>query len=151
MVARFLASRRQPLAAAAALLLALAPWGLISPLQARLQDPPLPREQELRELQQLVFACGRENTSGPCEQARRRADPLLDHPRLPGSCKDVLWQIREQALVASANSLQRREQLERTGLDLVRVCQQRRAQPAAPRPGTGSPGPRPMFGPSQQP
>jgi hypothetical protein len=150
MVARSLPSRRQPAAAAAAALL-LAPWVLIPPLQARLQDPPLPSEQELRELQQLVFACGRENTSGPCEQARRRADPLLDHPRLPGSCKDMLWQIREQALVASSNSLQRREQLERTGLDLVRLCQQRRAQPAAPRPGSSGPGPRPMFGPNQQP
>jgi hypothetical protein len=157
MVARSVRHRRP---AAVALSLALAPLALaplaLVPLiqgpaaQARVQDPPIPSEGELRELQQLVFACGRENSSGPCEQARRQADPLLDHPRLAGSCKDVLWQIREQAVVASENSFSRRERLDRTGADLLRLCQPRRPRPATPTPGpgTGSPGPRPMFGPS---
>jgi hypothetical protein len=157
MVARFVRSRpHRP--AAAALLLTLMAGLLGAPLQtppvlARAQDPPFPSEQELRELQQLVFACGRDNTNGPCEQARRGADPLLDHPRLPGSCKDVLWQIREQAVVGSSNSFSRRDQLDRAGLDLVRLCQQRRPQTATPSasPGAGGTNRRPMFGPSQQP
>ena len=121
--------------------------------QALQQDPAFPSEQELRDLQQLVFACGRENSSGPCEQARRQADPLLDHPRLPGSCKDVLWQIRQQAVVASTNSFSRRDQLDRAGLDLLRLCQQRRPQPTTPStsPGSSGQGRRPLFGPSQQP
>jgi len=75
--------------AAVALSLALAPLALaplvplaLVPLipgpaaHARVQDPPIPSESALRELQQLVFACGRENSSGPCEQARSQADPL---------------------------------------------------------------------------
>jgi hypothetical protein len=145
-------------AAAAGLRLALASLVIgavhpIPPALARPQEPAFPSEQELRELQQLVFACGRENSSTPCDQARRRADPLLDHPRLPGSCKDVLWQIREQAVVAGTNSFNRRDKLDRTGIDLVRLCQQRRPGPSAPSisPGAGGGNRRPMFGPSQQP
>lgn len=116
----------------------------------------MPSQTELRGLQQLVFACGRDNTSGPCEQARGQADPLLDHPRLGGSCKDVLWQIREQAVVASENSFSRRDRLERAGIDLLRLCQPQRARtaPATQAPGAGSPPPpRTLFGPSpsQQP
>lgn len=129
-------------AAAAALQFTLAALAiglgqLLPPTLARPQEPPFPSEQELRQLQQLVFACGRENASTPCDQARRRADPLLDHPRLPGSCKDVLWQIGQQAVVAGTNSFTRRDQLDRTGLDLVRLCQLRRPAPEAlsPRPG----------------
>jgi len=157
MVARSVRSRPRP-QATPGLLLALVSLVLAAPLQpaqaqARQQDPAFPSEQELRDLQQLVFACGRENSSGPCEQARRRADPLLDHPRLPGSCKDVLWQIREQAVVGSSNSFSRRDQLDRVGLDLLRICQQRRPQTATPSasPGAGGTNRRPMFGPSQQP
>jgi hypothetical protein len=133
--------------------LALAATLQTSAALARQQEPPFPSEQELRDLQQLVFACGRENTSAPCDQARRRADPLLDHPRLPGSCKDVLWQIREQAVVAASNSFNRRDQLDRVGLDLVRVCQQRRPQPASPgaTPGAGGANRRTIFNPTPSP
>jgi len=156
MVARSVRSRPRPPATPG--LLALVSLVLAAPLQpaqaqALQQDPAFPSEQELRDLQQLVFACGRENSSGPCEQARRQADPLLDHPRLPGSCKDVLWQIRQQAVVASTNSFSRRDQLDRVGLDLLRICQQRRPQAGTPStsPGSGGTNRRPMFGPSQQP
>jgi len=149
MVARSVRRRRSSLA----LQLALVPLILVPPALARMQDPPLPSESEMRELQQLVFACGRENSSDPCEQARRRADPLLDHPRLAGSCKDVLWQIREQAVVARENSFSRRDQLDRAGLDLLRLCQPRPARPATPSSGAPGPAPsrRPMFGPGPSP
>ncbi|QVL53297.1 MAG: hypothetical protein KFB97_02510 [Cyanobium sp. M30B3] len=151
MAARSARPRRPPAAPGLRLALTSLALGALvqtSPGQARQQDPPFPSEQELRELQQLVFACGRENSSGPCGQARRRADPLLDHPRLPGSCKDVLWQIGQQAVVAGTNSFSRRDQLDRLGLDLVKLCQQRRPQPAPTSPGPGGANRRPMFGPS---
>ena len=144
MVARFVRSRLH-LPAAAALLLALMAGVLGAPLQtppvlARQQDPPFPSEQELRELQQLVFACGRDNTSAPCEQARRRADPLLDHPRLPGSCKDVLWTIRQRSVVAASNSFERRGPIDRAARRLTAVCRlqlpvAKPAENAAPRQG----------------
>lgn len=155
MVARSVRSRPSPPAAGGLRLtllsLVLAAPLLPGPTQGRPQDPPFPTEQELRDLQQLVFTCGRENSSGPCEQARRQADPLLDHPRLAGSCKDVLWQIREQAVVANANSFSRRDQLDRIGLDLLRICQQQRPQPKPASSGSSGQGRRPLFAPSQQP
>jgi hypothetical protein len=156
MVARSARSRRPAATQGLGLALASLALGAVHPMLpalARPQEPAFPSEQELRELQQLVFACGRENSSTPCDQSRRRADPLLDHPRLPGSCKDVLWQIREQAVVAASNSFNRRDQLDRVGLDLVRVCQQRRPQPASPgaTPGAGGANRRTIFNPTPSP
>lgn len=90
---------------------------------AQEQDPPLPGRASLRELQLLVFACSRENREGPCGQARAMADPLLDHPRLSGSCKDSLWQIRERAVVTAENTFARRDQLNRAANDMLRFCQ----------------------------
>jgi hypothetical protein len=60
----------------------------------------------------------------------------------------VLWQIREQAVVASENSFSRRDRLDRAGTDLLRLCQPRQARPTTPTPspGAGSPSRRPMFG-----
>lgn len=117
---------------ALAALLSLAPW---TPGQAQLQDPPYPTRESLRQLQLLTFTCGRDNQAGACEQARRQADGLLDHPRLPGSCKDNLWQIREQAVVAGSNSFARRDRLDRVAVEMVRSCQIQ-ARPAAPPPGS---------------
>lgn len=121
---------------------ALVLWGgllggvlaLALPAHSRLQDPPYPSREALRNLQLLVFTCGRDNQAAPCEDARRQADSLLDHPRLPGSCKDSLWQIQEQAVVASANSFGRRDRLDRTAVDMLRFCQDR---------GLGTPGAAP--------
>ena len=84
-----------------------------------------PSTDLFRSLQLNVLACGRENTPGSCDIARRTADPLLDHPRLPASCKDVLWTIRERAVVAPANSFNRREQLNRAAADLIPLCRDR--------------------------
>lgn len=116
-------------------LLGLAPC---SAVQAQLQDPPYPSREALRQLQLLTFTCGRDNQAGACEQARRQADGLLDHPRLPGSCKDSLWQIRDQAVVASSNSFSRRDRLDRVAVDMLRLCQvQARPSTPAPEPAGG--------------
>jgi hypothetical protein len=111
---------------AAVLTLVMTGWSLITAVQA--QDPAYPTQQELRRLQLLTFDCARDNLPVPCEQARKTADPLLDHPRLPGSCKDSLWQIRQQAKVAPSNSFQRREQLDQIAVDMMNFCK------ANPRP-----------------
>jgi hypothetical protein len=109
-----------------------------SPVLAQLRDPPYPSRDSLRQLQLLIFTCSRDNQPPACEQARQMADPLLDHPRLSGSCKDSLWQIREQATVAPANSFSRRDKLDRLAVQTLRFCQAN-PQPTAPtapsRPG----------------
>lgn len=100
-----------------------------APLLAR--PVPLPSDDELRQLQRHTFDCGRENSAEPCRQARSQADPLLDHPRLSGSCKDVLWTIREQAVVVATNSVERRNRLNRAGADVTVLCRPQ-AQPVRP-------------------
>lgn len=135
MAPAFLINLSRPLRRAARILTLLGGTGLTllggGLVLAGEQDPPRPSRASLRELQLLVFDCSRENRDGPCGQARAMADPLLDHPRLSGSCKDTLWQIRERAVVAAENSFARRDQLNRTANDMLRFCQ--RGDQGAPR------------------
>jgi len=64
------------------------------PLRAQAQGAvAYPSPETLRDVQLAALACARENTSDTCSQARKLADPLMDHPRLPGGCKDTLWAI----------------------------------------------------------
>lgn len=116
--ARTIASTLIPLAG---IVLLAAPAGWPPALAG--QDPAYPSQEQLRQLQLLTFSCARDNRAAACDLARRQADPLLDHPRLPGSCKDNLWQIREQAVVAPINSLERRDRLDRVGVQMLRSCQ----------------------------
>jgi hypothetical protein len=112
------------------------------PLLAKLDPGVFPPAETFRTLQLTTLACGRENTAASCDRARALADPLLDHPRLPASCKDTLWEIRQHALVAASNSIERRERIDRAGRDVTVFCRQRATAPpkqenAAPAPGTG--------------
>ncbi len=75
-----------------------------------------------RKLQLSTLACGRENTTQACDQARREADPLLDHRRLSASCKDALWQIRQLAVAAPANSLERRDPIDKAAREVTVLC-----------------------------
>ena len=116
----------------------------MGPLLAAEQDAPYPSSTLFRRLQLDVLDCGRENTSTSCDAARQVADPLLDHPRLPASCKDLLWSIRENAVVAPTNSFNRREALNRAAGDLMPVCRERApVTPAATPPD--QPGPSLRF------
>lgn len=81
-----------------------------------------PPAELFRQLQLDTQACGRENTAATCSKARGVADPLLDHPLLPASCKDNLWNIRERAVVSSTNSYERRERLSREATDVTVLC-----------------------------
>jgi len=108
---------------AAALLPLLQPAGL----RAAAAPPPsdvFPPPETFRSLRLLTLACGRDNTAEPCDQARAVADPLLDHPRLPASCKDALWEIRQRARVAATNSFKRRDPIDKAAEDVKAFCRQ---------------------------
>lgn len=120
-------------ATAASPALALATLLLVHAAPPLAKEVPLPSSDELRQLQLRTLACGRDNSAEPCEQARRQADPLMDHPRLSGSCKDALWTILQKAVVASSNSYERRQQLTRAGNDVTAFCKPL-PQPVKPKP-----------------
>ncbi|MEB3276611.1 MAG: hypothetical protein VKM92_06560 [Cyanobacteriota bacterium] len=89
---------------------------------SKLDPKTFPPTQLFRELQLTTVACGRENAAEPCDKARAMADPLMDHPKLPASCKDTVWNIRERAVVAGKNTYERREALNRDSTDLIALC-----------------------------
>jgi hypothetical protein len=96
--------------------------------------PPevFPPVSVFRTLQLTTLACGRENTAASCGDARRQADPLLDHPRLPARCKDVLWSIRNLSVAAPTNPQTRRDPIDQAASEVTIVCRQvLRAKPEA--------------------
>jgi hypothetical protein len=125
--------------------------GLVSPsaIGAGAAADDFPSSELFRNLQLTTLACGRENSSAPCEQARSQADRLLDHPRLPVLCKDTLWTVRQKARVASVNSLERREAIDRAAKDLTLLCRQKVRPASRPEeqrpPGAGGSGAQPGF------
>lgn len=100
---------------------------------SKLDPRTFPPTELFRELQLTTVACGRENAAEPCDKARAMADPLMDHPKLPASCKDVVWNIRERAVVAGKNTYARREALNRDSTDLIALC-----KPATKPVGSGT-------------
>lgn len=106
---------------------ALLSLGLLgpAPMRGAEKEVPYPSTDLFRRLQLDVLDCGRENAAASCDAARKVADPLMDHPRLPASCKDLLWTIREKAVVAPTNSFNRRELLNRAAADVMPVCRER--------------------------
>ena len=109
----------------------------VLPLRAEVDPRFFPPAETFRTLQLSTLACGRENTIRDCESARQQADPLLDHPRLPVSCKDVLWTIDQKARVAASNSYERRSEIDQAARDVTVFCRQR-AMPQDPVPAPAS-------------
>ena len=99
------------------LLLAMA-----SPLMAAEPYEPWPSKDQLRSIEQAAYACSRENSAEACEGLRQLADPLMDHSRLPGLCKDVLWSLMGEAKVASTNDFRRQDAITNTARRIQRVC-----------------------------
>ena len=99
------------------LLLAMA-----SPVIAAEPDEPWPSKDQLRSIEQAAYACSRENSAEACEGLRQLADPLMDHSRLPGLCKDVLWSLMGEAKVASTNDFRRQDAITNTARRIPRVC-----------------------------
>lgn len=112
-----------------ALLLATAGHAVAAPYVA------FPSQDTLRQVQLAALACARENSAATCQRSLALADPLLDHPRLPTACKDLLWNIRERSRPAAVNSLERRDGLSRPAEDLPRLCRtNEKAQTEPPKP-----------------
>lgn len=129
---------------ALALTASLSPHLTAGPLLAATPTPSYPPDvfpaaNVFRTLQLSTLACGRENAADRCADARRQADPLLDHPRLPARCKDVLWSIRNLAVEAPSNSLARRDPIDQAAGELTIACRQvvKPKTEEKPLPGTG--------------
>ena len=54
--------------------------------------------------------------------ASQLADPLMDHSRLPGLCKDVLWSPMDEAKVANSNDFRRKDAITNTARRIPTVC-----------------------------
>ena len=106
------------------LLLALA-----APLQAASTYVPWPSQDILSTLQKEAFLCSLNNSTDPCDRTRKRSDELMDHPRLPAICKDVLWSLVGEARVATTNSFRRRDAIDQPARRLTRVC----SEPVKPK------------------
>jgi len=137
---------RRPCPAAPTLLAAL--LGLAPLAEARSASAQgyvaYPSPETLRDVQLAALACARENTSDTCTQARKLADPLMDHPRLPGGCKDTLWAIIQTAKPASSNSLARRDAIGDPAGRLLLVCRNSE-KPISGKTDTEKPQKEPSF------
>ena len=119
------------------LIAAAAPAAIAAPYVA------FPSQESLREVQLAALSCARENSAPSCANARRLADPLLDHPRLPTGCKDHLWAIRQKAEPAATNTFARREAISQPAQLLLLACRsgEKPPEPAAtPAPGAAGGG-----------
>ena len=99
------------------LLLAMA-----SPATAAEPYEPWPSKDQLRRIEQAAYACSRNNSTEACARVRQLANPLMDHPRLPGLCKDVLWSLMDEAKVANTNDFRRKDAITDTARRIPRVC-----------------------------
>ncbi len=122
--------------------------GTGTPARAAEAFIPYPSNEALREVQLAAIACGRENTASSCERARSLADPLMDHPLLPGFCKDAVWEVVQSSQTTSSNDFTRWDRVDQAAERLVTSCRRR---PAAPARTDGPPGGPPSGAPSGQP
>ena len=83
---------------------------------------PWPSKEQLRRIEQAAYVCSRENTTEACARVHQLADPLMDHSRLPGLCKDVLWTLMDEAKVASTNDFRRKDSITNTARRITKVC-----------------------------
>ena len=101
----------------ALLLLAMA-----SPAIAAEPFEPWPSQDLLRSIERAAYTCSRDNTAEPCVRVHQLADPLMDHSRLPGLCKDLLWSLMDEAKVASSNDFRRKDSITNTARRIPRAC-----------------------------
>ena len=95
---------------------------MASPATAAETYEPWPSKDQLRRIEQAAYACSRNNSTEACARVRQLADPLMDHSRLPGLCKDVLWSLMNAAKVASTNDFRRQDAITNTARRIPRVC-----------------------------
>ncbi len=95
---------------------------MTSPATAAEPYEPWPTKDQLRSIEQAAYACSRDNSTQACRVVRQLADPLMDHSRLPGLCKDVLWTLMDQAKVANTNDFRRKDSITTTARRIPKVC-----------------------------
>ena len=95
---------------------------MVSPAIAAEPYEPWPSKDQLRSIEQAAYACSRDNSTQACARVRQLADPLMDHSRLPGLCKDVLWSLMDEAKVANSNDFRRKDAITNTARRFPRVC-----------------------------
>ena len=104
----------------------LIPVGLVfamaAPSMAAEPYAPWPSKDQLHGIEQAAYACSRDNSTEACARVRQLADPLMDHSRLPGLCKDVLWSLMDEAKVANSNDFRRKDAITNTARRIPRVC-----------------------------
>ena len=83
---------------------------------------PWASKVQLRSIEQAAYACSRDNSAKACARVRQLADPLMDHSRLPGLCKDVLWSLMDEAKVANTNDFRRKDAITNIARRIARVC-----------------------------
>ena len=83
---------------------------------------PWPSKDQLRNIEQAAYKCSSDNSTEACARVRELADPLMDHSRLPGLCKDVLWALMDEAKVANTNDFRRKDTITTTARRIPRVC-----------------------------
>ena len=114
------------------------------PAEASQRPTTWPSKEQLRAVQKEAFNCSRENSSEPCDKTRALADPLMDHPLLPGVCKDVVWTLLERARVSPSNDYKRRDAIDEPARRLTSICAKQAKPKTRPSgaPQSGAPGPR---------
>ena len=95
---------------------------MASPAIAAEPYEPWPSKNQLRSIELAAYACSRDNATEACARVRQLADPLMDHSRLPGLCKDVLWSLMDEAKVANSNDFRRKDAITNTARRIQRVC-----------------------------
>ena len=93
-----------------------------APAMATEPYEPWPTKDQLRSIEQAAYACSRDNSTQACARVRQLADPLMDHSRLPGLCKDVLWSLMDEAKVGNRNDFRRKDAITNTARRIPRVC-----------------------------
>ena len=99
------------------LLLAIA-----SPAIAAEPYEPWPSKDQLRNIEQAAYTCSRDNSTKACARVRQLTDPWMDHSRLPGLCKDVLWALMDESKVADTNNFRRKDAITNTARRIQTVC-----------------------------
>ena len=93
-----------------------------SPVIAAEPYEPWPSKDQFRSIEQAAYACSRDNSTQACRLVCQLADPLMDHSRLPGLCKDVLWSLMDEAKVANTNDFRLKDAITNTARRIPRVC-----------------------------
>ena len=81
-----------------------------------------PSKDQLRSIEKAAYACSRVNSTKACARVSQLSSPFMDHPRLPGLCKDVLWNLMDEAKVANTNDFRRKDAITNTARRISRVC-----------------------------